>query len=298
MIRIIILIIFNYKIFSNCCCCRGNFMNSQDYKDSYSKSSSKSEKINEDMKNVKNIKIPTGKKVVGKTIIISSGNNVYNAKALSDYYKELVRDVQQEVFNNGDECESIENECYAKICYDFAMIARLAYFYVCKFVSNRSKEKISKIQDDIKCEIDKLCNKNNYTDYLNILLCYCKGKNINFSISMNKDTINDFFCRFIRIYLFCQLLNCKVDFNMPLDCDAYKESNGKLCDFINTRHYDKKTVNFVIFPSIVWNENYIGNFSQVVFTYGKRVDKKTNKSEFTYCFSDEKVKSLDKILSV
>ena len=65
MIRIIILIIFNYKIFS-CCCCRGNFMNSQDYKDSYSKSSSKSEKFNEDMKNVKNVKIPTGKKVVKK----------------------------------------------------------------------------------------------------------------------------------------------------------------------------------------------------------------------------------------
>ena len=296
MIRIIILIIFNYKIFS-CCCCRGNFMNSQDYKGYYSKSSSKSEKINEDMKNVKNIKIPTGKKVVVKTIKISSNTNLYSAGELEKYYNELVRNVQEKVFNNSDECESIENECYAKICYDFAMIARLAYFYVCKFVSNRSKEKTSKIQDDIKCEIDKLCNKNNYTDYLHILLYYCKEKNINFSRSMNGDTINDFFCRLIRIYLFCQLLNCEIDFNSSIiNCDYSNDDSNKMRDFINSGVKQKK-VNFVILPSILYNGTYIGKMSQLVFTYGNRVDRKTKKSELTYCFSDEKVKLLDKILS-
>ena len=295
MIRIIILIIFNYKIFS-CCCCRGNFMNSQDYKGYYSKSSSKSEKFNEDMKNVKNVKIPTGKKVVKKTIIISSNTNLYSAGELEKYYKELVRDVQKEVFNISDECESIENECYAKICYDFAMIARLAYFYVCKFVSNRSKEKTSKIQDDIKCEINNLCDKNNYSKYSNILKDYCMKKTLKFSNYMNKNERNDFFCRLIRVYLFCKLLNCKVDFNMPLDCDAYKECNKKLRDFINSGVKQKK-INFVIFPSILYNGTYIGKMSQLVFTYGNRVDKKTKKSEFTYYFSDEKVKLLDKILS-
>ena len=218
MIRIIILIIFNYKIFS-CCCCLGKFTNSHDYKDSYSKSSSKSEKINKDMKNVKNVKIPTGRKVVKKTIKISSNTNLYSAGELEKYYNELVRDVQKEVFNISDECESIENECYAKICYDFAMIARLAYFYVCKkFANNKSNE-------EIKGEINNLCDKNNYSKYSNILKDYCMKKTLKFSNYMNKNERNDFFCRFIRVYLFCKLLNCKVDFNMPLDCDVYKECN-------------------------------------------------------------------------
>ena len=139
--------------------------------------------------------------------------------------------------------EEIENKYISTYCYNLAIVSRLAYLYVRKFLADKDKKQIENIANSFKKE-HKIKNEIKDSEYVVIMEKLCKEREVKFLDHVDRDKINEYFHRLIDMYLLCSLLECVVDFKIPINKDF---DGDKMIDFINSGN---RKVNFVIFPSL------------------------------------------------
>ena len=290
-LQFIILIISNYRLIC-CYCCRDEFINDDVYKDYEEETSSKEIDSNKiDKKEKKFIELRVFQE-------IRKEKQEYPF-LFQNYLKEITRDFQDYIFSKMSIEEEIENKNISTYCYNLSIVSRLAYFYVCKFVVNKDKDEMVNIVDNFNKKAS-IKDVSKYCEYVGMMKKLCKEKGVKFLDPVDRDKINEYFYRFIHLYLLCSLLECVVDFNIPINKDF---DSDKMIDFINTRYCNKK-VNFVIFPSFFYNGVYFKNGRQFVFTYtlnkkqkkNKKKKMKGKKDNNTFYFKNYEVEKLDKIL--
>ena len=279
-LQFITLMIFNYKLFCCYCCCRDEFINDDVYKNYKEETSSKEVDSNKmqqkEDKFIELLKINHG----------ISDKVIYNVPSMERYINDLKYDLKIYITDKSLDDKEIENKDISTYCYNLAIVSRLAYSYVRKFLANKDKEQIENIANSFKKE-HKIKNEIKDSEYVVIMEKLCKEREVKFLDPVDKDKINEYFHRLIDMYLLCLIFELEVDFSISDNNDFDNDTMQDQYTCIT----QKKKVNFTILPSLSHRGSRL-LCKKEVFTY---IPKGGNKKE-TFFFDKEKVEKLDKIL--
>ena len=212
-------------------------------------------------------------------------NNLYNkddyytSKDIEIKYKEIINYFEINSANFFNDEDEKENQTIGEYLIEIANISR---------ISNNDSNQLLKILYE---EFDSLKNKNKVIIYSPYQLKmefsswvknnnqiinkkiedFLKTKTIDIIIKQKEQNKKDIFYKLYKelliLYFQCELSfpSIEINFDLNKDEDFVKE---KMFDYVRNKG-KKKKVNFVFFPSLKSNENYLKNGNQWVFTYIK-----------------------------
>ena len=228
-------------------------------------------------KNIHSInKIPANS-VEDENFQILSKNNVFLSQEIQNKYLEIITEFETNSMNYINDNDKIENKSIGEFLKSAANVIRKAYNDSHEFLKilykeyneNKNKENfiISSI-DIIKKEFS-FWVKNNNKIIDNFLEKFLKNKNL----SIKKIYLDKLYKELLILYYKSQL--AFPSFEINFDFEPNGDFNSKtMIDYLNSGA-KKRKVNFVIFPSLYSNGNYIRNGQQWVFTYINNNKKKT-----------------------
>ena len=233
--------------------------------------------IEPEKKNINSVnKIPANS-VAHENLQVLSKNNVFLSQEIQNKYLEIITEFETISMNYINDNDKIENKSIAEFLKNAANVIRKAYNDSHEFLKiiykeyneNKNKENfiISSI-DIIKKEFS-FWVKNNNKIIDNFLEKFLKNKNL----SIKKIYLDKLYKELLILYYQSQLAfpSFEINFNFEQNGDFNSKT---MIDYFNSGA-KKRKVNFVIFPSLYSNGNYIRNGQQWVFTYFNNDKKKT-----------------------
>ena len=224
---------------------------------------------NEEKKNINKIK--------EEEITIESKselNNIITSKNIQEENKDITRNFQNEAYNYMNVNEEVENENVAYFLKDVARISRLSYNY---------RKTLFDIMKDNYQKSKKITDNNNFNKEFSFWIKSLekeKGKKVYDNIlsqvnifgkeeinkrALDQKYLSKLFYDLTIMYFHCDISFPSVEISFKKEEDFNSE---KMIDFIN-RGKNRK-VNFIIFPSLISNGNFLENGKSFVFTYYKK----------------------------
>ena len=236
-------------------------------------------------KNYMNIKENQIKKEenIHKNINIIKTNNVFMSKDVQNKLSKIMDEFNIYSANFFNDDDPIENKTIGEFLYKVANISRISFnhsnellkiLYYKFYEKNEKSETIISSLEQFKEEFSTWVKNN--IDYANYEIeMYVKEKNITYiddekDVKTKKYFIN-LYKDLLTLYFISELSfpSIEIDFNI-CDNDFNFE---KMIDFAHNK--GKKKINFVFFPSLFSNGNYLEKGKQWVFTYIDDMKKRT-----------------------
>ena len=245
---------------------------------------------------VENKKIVLEDEIVDKKEYKNEGNselNVFIPIDIEKENKEITRKFQDSLKLIDDDDESIENRNVAKWLREVAKISRIAFNKrnLLNKIMRKKYFDLKKIQISLNDENSKkefsswvkgFEEKNGTKEYENILRENFFLENDGQNDIKNK-ILTQLFYGLTIMYFHCGISFPLVEINFKKENDFNYDN---MIDFINSGKKNRK-VNFIILPSLFWNDNFLENGKSWVFTF----------CENTFSFEESINDSLNEILN-
>ena len=211
--------------------------------------------------------------------------NVFTSKDIQNYYSEIIDYFKRYSTNYIDDDDEPENKTVGEFLEKVANIFRKSYNDSNKFlellydkfnnIKNKSETIISSV-DQFKMEFSSWV-KNNKQFMENNLEYFIKERNIDKYINEQKEQnkknyLEKLYKDLLTLYFQCELSFPSIIINFKKE-EEYDFS--KMEDLAYNTGKGKKQINFVVFPSLISNEEFLKKGKQYVFTYFDNKKKKT-----------------------
>ena len=211
--------------------------------------------------------------------------NVFTSKDIQNYYSEIIDYFKRYSTNYIDDDDEPENKTVGEFLEKVANISRKSYNDSNKFlellydkfnnIKNKSETIISSV-DQFKMEFSSWV-KNNKQFMENNLEYFIKERNIDKYINEQKEQnkknyLEKLYKDLLTLYFQCELSFPSIIINFKKE-EEYDFS--KMEDLAYNTGKGKKQINFVVFPSLISNEEFLKKGKQYVFTYFDNKKKKT-----------------------
>jgi len=200
--------------------------------------------------------------------------NEFTSKEIQEKNLKITREFEKMAINFIKDEDSIENQSLAEFLIKIANISRKSYNNSHDFLKILYKEFEKTKNNDIsiysldffkKAFSDWVKNNNSIDYFLNDFL---KNKNLS-----HKNYFDVLYKNLLILYYQSQLAFPLIEINFDCDESCIFDSKKMIDCFNRPKKYSK--VNFVIFPSLFSNGNFLENGKQWVFTYINNDKKKT-----------------------
>ena len=211
--------------------------------------------------------------------------NVFTSKDIQNYYSEIIDYFKRYSTNYIDDDDEPENKTLGEFLEKVANISRKSYNDSNKFlellydkfnnIKYKSETIISSV-DQFKMEFSSWV-KNNQQFIENNLEYFIKERNIDKYINEQKEQnkknyLEKLYKDLLILYFQCELSFPSITINFKKE-EEYDFS--KMEDLADNTGKGKKQINFVVFPSLISNEEFLKKGKQYVFTYFDNKKKKT-----------------------
>ena len=211
--------------------------------------------------------------------------NVYTSKDIQNYYSEIIDYFKRYSANYIDDNDNPENKTISEFLEKIANISRKSYndsnkfleLLYDKFSNNKKKsETIISSVDQFKMEFSSWVKNNNEFMKKN-LECFIKERNIDKYINDQKEENSKNYFEKLYMDLLTLFFQCELSFpSITINFKEEEEFNfSKMEDLASNVGTGKKKINFVVFPSLISNEEFLKKGKQYVFTYFDNKKKKT-----------------------
>ena len=210
--------------------------------------------------------------------------NVFTSKDIQNYYSEIIDYYKRYSVNyiNDDEPE---NKTIGEFLEKVANISRKSYNDSNKFLTllykefkniENNYETIISSVDQFKMEFSSWVKNNNQL-MVNSLEVFIKNTNINEYINEQKEENTKNYLKKLYKDLLLLFFQCELSFpSITINFKEEEEFNfSKMEDLANNVGTGKKKINFVVFPSLISNGEFLQKGKQYVFTYFNEEKKKT-----------------------
>jgi len=210
--------------------------------------------------------------------------NVFTSKDIQNYYSEIIDYYKRYSVNyiNDDEPE---NKTIGEFLEKVANISRKSYndsnkllallYKEFKNIENNYETIISSV-DQFKMEFSSWVNNNNQL-MINSLEDLIKNANINEYINEQKEENTKNYLKKLYKDLLLLFFQCELSFpSITINFKKEEEFNfTKMEDLADNKGKRKRKINFVVFPSLISNGEFLQKGKQYVFTYFNDEKKKT-----------------------
>ena len=215
--------------------------------------------------------------------VIPQNYNVFTSKDIQNYYSEIIDYFKRfsiDYFNDNNERE---NKTIGEFLESVANISRKSFNHSNEFLekiyndfenSNKNNQTIISSIDEFKLEFSNWVKNNEYIIFNCNLDKFLKSKIILPNVQNDEKTKN--YLKRLHKELLILYFKCEISFP-AVEVDFNKNENfdfDKMEDFVHNKG-NKKLVNFIFFPSLFSNGNYLKNGKQWVFTYINNNKKQT-----------------------
>ena len=242
-------------------------------------------KNKEKNKNNMNIKKNQIKKEVDihKNINIIKTNNVFMSKDVQNKLSKIMDDFNMYSIDYFNDDDTVENKTIGEFLYKVANISRVSFNHsneLLKILYNKFSEKNEESEtiisslDQFKEEFSTWVKNN--IDYANYEIeMYVKEKNITYIDDEKDEKTKKYFINLYKDLLTLYFISELSFPSIEIDFDIYDNdfNSEKMIDFAHNK--GKKKINFVFFPSLFSNGNYLEKGKQWVFTYIDDIKKRT-----------------------
>jgi len=210
--------------------------------------------------------------------------NVFTSKDIQNYYSEIIDYYKRYSVNyiNDDEPE---NKTIGEFLEKVANISRKSYNDSNKFLTllykefkniENNYETIISSVDQFKMEFSSWVKNNNQL-MVNSLEDFIKNTNINEYINEQKEEYTKNYLKKLYKDLLLLFFQCELSFpSITINFKEEEEFNfKKMEDLADNNGKRKRKINFVVFPSLISNGEFLQNGKQYVFTYFDDEKKKT-----------------------
>ena len=236
------------------------------------------DKMHQEIKNIMNKYIADEKKSLNKSKVQKCYElDIFTSKDIQDKYNVIISDFMQFSINFISDEDAKENQTLGTKLFQVAKISRYAYNDSNNVLSLIYKEFEKKKNKDIIITSPDQFRKN-FSNWVKMNEQY-KNKNFNdfvikFSyqkfLNEEKTNIKDYFIKLYKdllvLYFLCELSFPSVKIEFTNEDEFF--NSGKMIDNFQIRKKGQKTkVNFVYFPSLFSNGNYLENGKKWVFNF-------------------------------
>lgn len=224
-----------------------------------------------------------------KDVIIKGNNELkfdfFTPKDIQNKNLDITRDFENYYSNFINDCDEEENETIAIFLKHIANLSRISYNESIKFLDFLYKEyedsKKNKVKDKIiiftleqfKKQFSSWVKNNNNIE--SIVNKYLNKLDLSYITKIENKEMRQYFLILFKelliLYYQCHLSFPSIDINFKNENNCYNAK--KMIDILNNGN-DRK-VNFIFFPSLYSNGNFLQNGKQWVFTYIKNSKKHT-----------------------
>ena len=221
-------------------------------------------------------------------------NNVFTSKDIQNDYSEIIDYYKRYSVNYINDDDELENKTIGEFLEKVANISRKSYNDSNKFLQllyNKFKnvesnyETIISSLEQFKIEFSSwIKNKNQLMD--NSLENFIKNTNINEYLNEQKEEKTKIYLEKLYKDLLLLFFKCELSFpSITINFKKEEEFNfTKMKDLADNKGKGEKKINFVVFPSLISNGEFLQKGKQYVFTY---FDDEKNKT--FYLFQDLKM---------
>ena len=236
------------------------------------------DKMHQEIKNIMNKYIADEKKSLNKSKVQKCYElDIFTSKDIQDKYNVIISDFMQFSINFISDEDAKENQTLGTKLFQVAKISRYAYNDSNNVLSLIYKEFEKKKNKDIIITSPDQFRKN-FSNWVKMNEQY-KNKNFNdfvikFSsqkfLNEEKTNIKDYFIKLYKdllvLYFLCELSfpSVKIEFTNE---DEFFDSGKMIDNFQIGKKGQKSKVNFVYFPSLFSNGNYLENGKKWVFNF-------------------------------
>ena len=209
----------------------------------------------------------------------------FTPKDIQNKNLDITRDFENYYSNFINDCDDEENETIAIFLKHIANLSRISYNESIKFLDFLYKEyedsKKNKVKDKIiiftleqfKKQFSSWVKNNNNIE--SIVNKYLNKLDLSYITKIENKEMRQYFLILFKelliLYYQCHLSFPSIDINFKNENNCYNAK--KMIDILNNGN-DRK-VNFIFFPSLYSNGNFLQNGRQWVFTYIKNSKKQT-----------------------
>jgi len=211
--------------------------------------------------------------------------NVFTSKDIQNYYSEIIDYFKRYSTNYIDDDDEPENKTLGEFLEKVANISRKSYNDSNKFLTllykefkniENNYETIISSVDQFKMEFSSWVKNNNQL-MVNSLEDFIKNTNINEYINEQKEEYTKNYLKKLYKDLLLLFFQCELSFpSITINFKEEEEFNfKKMEDLADNNGKRKRKINFVVFPSLISNGEFLQNGKQYVFTYFDDEKKKT-----------------------
>ena len=211
--------------------------------------------------------------------------NVFTSKDIQNYYSEIIDYYKRYSVNYINDDDEPENKTIGVFLEKVANISRKSYNDSNKFLTllykefkniENNYETIISSVDQFKMEFSSWVKNNNQL-MVNSLEDFIKNTNINEYINEQKEEYTKNYLKKLYKDLLLLFFQCELSFpSISINFKEEEEFNfKKMGDLADNKGKRKRKINFVVFPSLISNGEFLQKGKQYVFTYFNDEKKKT-----------------------
>ena len=203
--------------------------------------------------------------------------NVFTSKDIQNYYSEIIDYYKRYSVNYINDDDEPENKTIGVFLEKVANISRKSYNDSNKFLTllykefkniENNYETIISSVDQFKMEFSSWVKNNNQL-MVNSLEDFIKNTNINEYINEQKEENTKNYLKKLYKDLLLLFFQCELSFpSITINFKEEEEFNfKKMEDLADNKGKRKRKINFVVFPSLISNGEFLQKGKQYVFTY-------------------------------